>query len=151
MILQCPNHFKAGTIAYMRKSWIFVAAKISLQNPTVFRAIEHRAPRFELSHTRGRFLRVQLGHAPVVHVLTAAHRIGEMHLPVVAIVNIGQRRRDSAFRHHGVRFAEKAFANHADRNASRGSFDCRAQSSAAGANDQYVVLESFVSLAWPQC
>jgi hypothetical protein len=144
VVLERPNHLKAGTVAYMRESWIFVAAKVSLQNPTISGAIEHRAPRFELTHPRGRFLRVQLGHPPVVHVLATAHRIGKMHLPVVAIVNIGQRGCDAALGHHGVRFTEKTFANHANRNASRGRLDCRAQSSAAGTDNQYVVLESFV-------
>src|SRR5215467_9595027 len=144
VILQRPNHFQAGTIPYMGKSWILMAAKIPLENTTVPRAIEHCAPSLELTHTSRRFPRVQLGHAPVVHVLTAAHRIGEMHLPVVAIVNVGQCRCDASFRHHGVRFTEKTFANHADRNASRGSLDRRAQPSAAGTDDQYVVLESFV-------
>ena len=144
VVLQRPNHLKAGSVTYMRESWIFVAAKVSLQNPTIPGAIEHCAPRFELTHT-SRLLRVQLGHAPVVHVLATAHRIGEMHLPVVAIVNIGQCCCDAAFRHHRVRFTEKTFANHADRNASRGSFDRRTQSSATGTDDQYVVLKSFVS------
>src|SRR5437588_114436 len=128
----------------MRKPRILMATKIPLENATILRAIEHGAPCLELSDTRGRFLRMQLGHAPVVHVLTAAHRIGEMHLPVVAIVHIGQRRCDAAFRHDSVRLAQKTFANYADRNPGGGSLDRRTQSSAAGTDDQYVVLESFV-------
>src|SRR5450755_3461768 len=32
VILQCANHFQAGAIPDVRKSRIFVAAKISLQN-----------------------------------------------------------------------------------------------------------------------
>ena len=119
VVLQCSDHFESGSIAHVRKARIFVAAKVPLQNATILRAIEHRAPRLELTHTNWRFFRVQLGHPPIVHVLPAAHRIGEMHLPVVAIINIGQRCCDAAFRHHCVRFAKKTFANHADRNASR--------------------------------
>ena len=72
----------------------------------------------------------------LIDVLAAAHRIGEMHFPVVAIINIGQRRCDAAFRHHGVRFAEKTFANHPDGNACGRRFNGRAQSRAAGADDQ---------------
>ena len=87
---------------------------------------------------------MQLRHAPIVDVLPAAHRVGEMHFPIVAIVDIRQRGRDSAFGHDGVRFAEQTFANHPDRNAGRGRFDRRAQSGAAGTDDQNVVLESFV-------
>ena len=128
----------------MRQPRIFVAAEISLQNAAIFRAIENRAPRFELAHAIGRFLRVQLGHAPLIDILPAAHRIGEMHFPIVAFIDIGQRRCDSAFRHDRVRFAEKRFANQPDANARRRSFNRRAQSRAAGANDEDVVLESFV-------
>ena len=82
-----------------------MAAEVSLQNPAVFCSIENSAPRFKLAHAIGRFLRVQFGHAPLVHVLPAAHRIGKMHFPIVAFIDIGQRRRDSAFGHHRVRFA----------------------------------------------
>ena len=119
VILERPNHFQAGAIADMRESRIFVAAKISLQNPAILGAIEHCAPRFELAHAIRRFLRVQFRHPPVVHVLATAHGIGKMHLPVVAIVDIGQRGGDSALGHDGVRFAEQTFANHPDRNAGR--------------------------------
>ncbi len=117
VVLQCSDHFEAGTIAHVRKARIFVAAKVPLQNATILRAIEHCAPRLELTHASRRFLRVQLGHPPVVDVLPAAHRVSEMHFPVVAIINIGQRRRDPPFRHDGVRLAEKTLANHADGNA----------------------------------
>ena len=82
-----------------------MAAKVSLQNATIVRTIENGAPCFKLAHAIGRFLCMQLGHAPLVHVLPAAHRIGKMHFPIVAFIDIGQRRRDSAFGHHRVRFA----------------------------------------------
>ena len=113
VILQRSDHLQPGAIADVGEPRIFMTAKISLQNPAILRAIENRAPCFEFAHAIGRFLRVQLGHAPVVDVLAAAHGVGEMHFPIVAIIDIGQRRRDPAFRHHGVRFAEKRFANHA--------------------------------------
>ena len=105
VILQCPDHFQSGAIADVREPRIFVAAEIPLQNPAIVGAIEYRAPRFEFTHTIRRFFGMQLGHPPVVDVLAAAHRIGEMHLPVVTIIDIGQRRRDAAFGHHGVRLA----------------------------------------------
>jgi hypothetical protein len=82
-----------------------MSAEMSLQNFSVLCAIENSAPRFQLANAIGRFLRVQLGHAPLVYVLTAAHCISEMHLPIVAFIHIGQRRCDSAFGHYGVRFA----------------------------------------------
>ena len=113
VILQRANHFQAGAIADMRESRIFVAAEISLQNAPVLRAIEHRTPRFEFAHAIGRFLGVQFRHAPLIYVLTAAHRVGEMHLPIVAIINVGERGSDPPFGHDRVRFAEQTFANHA--------------------------------------
>ncbi len=65
VILQRADHFQTGAVAHMREPRIFVTAEISLQNATVFCAIKHRAPGFEFAHAIGRFLRVQLGHAPV--------------------------------------------------------------------------------------
>src|ERR1043166_5114821 len=135
VILQCADHFETGAIAYVCKARIFVAAEVSLQNATIFGAIEYCAPRLEFTHTCRRFLRVQLGHSPIVHVLPAAHRVGEMHLPVIAVINISQRGCNAAFRHHGVRLAKKTFADHAHRNARRRSFDRGTQSSAAGTDD----------------
>src|SRR5204863_8299956 len=96
VVLQSADHLEAGPIAHVRESRIFVAAEVPLQNATILRAIEHCTPGLELTHTSRRFLRVQLGHSPIVHVLPAAHRISEMHLPIVAIINIGQRRCDAA-------------------------------------------------------
>src|SRR4029077_4103875 len=80
MVLQCANHFQTRAIAHVRKSRIFVAAEMSLQNSAVFCAIKNGAPGFELAHSIGRFLRVQFSHAPLIDVLTAAHGIGEVHL-----------------------------------------------------------------------
>ena len=51
VILQCSDHFEAGTIAHMGKARIFVAAKVPLQNATILCPIEYGAPCFELSHT----------------------------------------------------------------------------------------------------
>ena len=144
VVLQGADHLQSGAIADVREARIFVTAKISLQNAAVFRAIEDRAPGLEFAHPSGRFLGVQLGHPPIVDVLPAAHRVGEMDLPVVAVVHVGERGGDPAFRHHGVRFAEQRFANHPDRHARRRRFDRRAQTGAARADDEDVVGESFV-------
>ena len=86
VILQGADHLQAGAIADMREPRIFVPAKISLQDAPVFCAIEHRAPGFQFPHAIGRFFRVQLGHPPIVDILAAAHRVGEMHFPIVTIV-----------------------------------------------------------------
>ena len=115
VVLQRPNHFQTGPIADVRQPRIFVTTEIALENPAVFRAIEDRAPRFQFADAIGRFLGVQLGHPPIVDVLAAAHRVGEMDLPAIAIVHVRERGRDPAFRHHRVRLAEQTFANHPDR------------------------------------
>ena len=107
VILQRADHFESRAIADVREPRILMAAEVALQNAAVIRPVEDGAPRFELAHAIGRFLCVQLSHPPIVDVLAAAHRIGEVHPPVVAIVDVRQRGRDSAFRHHGVRFAEE--------------------------------------------
>ena len=103
VVLQRANHFETSAVADVREPWIFVTAKIALKDAAIFRAIEHRAPGFEFAHASGRLLRMQLGHAPLVHVLTAAHGVGEMHFPIVAIIDIRERGRDPAFGHDGVR------------------------------------------------
>src|SRR5437667_12381658 len=122
VVLKCANHFPSGAIAAMGESRIFVPAKMSLQNPSIFRTIENGAPRFKLADAVRRFLRVQLSHAPLVHILTAAHGIGEVDLPIVALIDISERRRNSALSHHRVRLAQKRFANKPNANTSRRSF-----------------------------
>ena len=113
VILQGADHLEARAVAHVRQPRIAMAAEIALQNAAVLGAIEHRAPGFELAHARRRFLGVQLRHAPIVQILAAAHGVGEVDAPVVAIVDVAHRRRHAAFGHHGVRFAEQRFRNHA--------------------------------------
>ena len=110
VILERADHLEARAIADVREARIAMAAEVALQDAAVLRAIEHRAPGFELAHASGRFLRVQLGHAPVVQVLAAAHRVGEVHAPAVAVVDVGHRRGHAAFGHDGVRLAEQRLA-----------------------------------------
>jgi hypothetical protein len=89
VILQRSNHFQARAITDMCEPRIFVTAKIALENASIFRAIEDCAPSFELAHPVWRFLRVQLGHPPIIDVLAAAHGIGEMHFPTVTVIDVG--------------------------------------------------------------
>ena len=143
LVLQRANQLEAGAIPDVRQPRVAVAAEVALQDAAVLRAIEHRAPRLELADAIGRFLRVQFGHPPVVDVLAAAHGVGEVHPPAVAIVHVGQRRGDAAFRHDRVRLAEQRLADQADLHAGRRRFDRRAETGAAGANDEDVVFERF--------
>ena len=125
VILKSADHFETGAVAHVGQARIFVAAEIALQDAAVLGAIEDRAPGFQFAHAVRRFLGVQLGHARIVQILAAAHGVGEMDAPVVAIVDIAHGGRDAAFRHHGVGFAEQGFGDYADLDSGRGSFDRR--------------------------
>src|SRR5580658_10412884 len=87
---------------------------------------------------------MQLGHAWIVQILAAAHRIGEMNAPIVAIIHIAHGSRHAALGHHGVGLAEQRFRDYADLNASAGSFDGRPQSSAARADHQHIMFDRLV-------
>ena len=139
VILQRANQLEAGAIADVREPRIAVTAEVALVDAAVRRAIEDRAPALELAHAIGRFLRVQLRHAPVVDVLAAAHRVREVHLPAVAIVVVRHRRGHAALGHHGVRLAEERLADQSDGHAGVGGLNRRAKPGAAGADDQDVV------------
>ena len=108
VILQSADHFQAGAIADVREARIFVAAEISLQNSTILGPVENRPPGLQLAHPRGCFTSMQLRHPPIIDVLPAAHGVGEMDLPIIAIVHVGERGRDPALGHHGVGFAKQA-------------------------------------------
>src|SRR5437667_12437528 len=110
VVLKCANHFQSGAIADMGESRIFVPAKMSLQNPSIFSTIENGAPRFKLADAVRRFLPVQLSHAPMVHILTAPHDIGGADLPLVALIDIGERPRDSGLNHTRRLLAQKTLA-----------------------------------------
>ncbi len=67
-----------------------------------------------------------------------------MDFPIVSVVYVGQRCGDAAFGHHRMRLAEQRFADQADLDPSSRSFDGRAQPGTARADDEHVVIESFV-------
>ncbi len=104
-ILQRPDHFQPGAVADVRQSFPRVAAERALQNPSVGCAIENGAPPLQLANAVGRFLRVELRHAPVIEELAAFHGVAEMRLPVVLRIDMRQRRRNPSLGHHRVRFA----------------------------------------------
>ncbi len=83
---------------------------------------------------------MELGHAGMIQILAAAHGVGEMDAPVVALIDIAHRGRDAAFGHHGVGFAQERFAHDSNFYARGRSFHCRAQSGATRTDDQHVVF-----------
>jgi hypothetical protein len=140
VILQRADHLQPGPVADVGEPRILVAAEVALQDPAVVGAVHHRAPRLQLAHAVRRLLRVQLGHPPVVEVLPAPHRVGEVHLPVVAGVDVGERRGDPALGHDGVGLAEQRLADQADRDAGGRGLDRGSQPGAARTDHQHVVL-----------
>jgi hypothetical protein len=144
VVLQRANHLQSRPVANVGKARVFVSAEISLEDASIGRAVEDSAPRFQFAHAIGRLLRMQLGHAPVVDILAAAHGVGEMHLPTVPLINMGQGGRDAALRHDRMRLSQQTFANHPHGDIRRRSFNGRAQTRAAGTDDQYVVVEGLV-------
>ena len=107
MVLQRANHLQTGAVAHMRETRILMTAEIALKNAAIFGAVKDRAPGFQFADASGRFFGVEFGHPPVIDVLPAAHGIGEVNLPVVAVVNVRQRRGNASFGHNGVRFAKE--------------------------------------------
>src|SRR5438093_12449290 len=67
-----------------------------------------------------------------------------MHFPIIALIDVGQRRRNSALGHYRMRFAKKRFANESNTSTGGRSFNRGAQPRAASANHQHIVLESFL-------
>jgi hypothetical protein len=135
VVLQSADHLETGAVAYMRQPRIAMPAEIPLQNPAVAGAIEKSAPRFQFVDARRSFLGVQFRHAPIIQILAAAHRVGEVNSPAVSVVNISHRRRYAAFRHYGVRFAQQGFRNHRNLYARGRSLDGGAQASASRPNN----------------
>ena len=123
VVLERANHFQACAIADVGESRIAVAAEIALKNFSVGRAVEYRAPGFEFTDAVGGFLCMQFGHAPVVDVLAAAHRVSEVHFPVVAVIHVCQGRGHAAFGHYRMRLAQERFANQANPEASDRGFN----------------------------
>jgi hypothetical protein len=117
VVLQRANHLETRAIANVREPGILVPAEIPLKNAAVTRAVEHCTPRFELTHTIRSFLRVTLGHSPVVHVLATSHCVREVDFPVVTIVDVRERCSNATLCHHRVSFAEERFTDEPDASA----------------------------------
>src|SRR3954469_11063535 len=68
VVLERADHLETRAITDVREPRVFMSAEISLQNASVRCAVEHGPPSLELSNAVRRFLRVQLGHPPVVEI-----------------------------------------------------------------------------------
>jgi hypothetical protein len=140
VVLEGADHFQAGAVADVSEARVLVSAEVALEDAAVAGAVEDGSPGFQFADAGRRLLGMQLGHAPVVDVLPAAHGVGEVDLPVVAVVHVGQRRRDAPLGHHRVRLAQERLADQSYRSAPRRGLDGRPEPRPARADDQHVVL-----------
>ena len=131
-------------VADVCETRIAVAAEISLVDAAIRRSVEYCAPALEFADAVRSLFGMDLSHSPVVNILTAPHCVGEMYLPVVAIVIVAHRRRHAALGHNGVSFAEQRFTNQADGDARTGRFDCGSKTGTAGTDDDNVVFKYWV-------
>src|SRR5207249_11782332 len=72
VLLERAYHLQARAVADMGKPSVAMAAEVTLQDATVLRAVEERAPTLQFVNPVRRLLRVQLRHTPVVQHLAAA-------------------------------------------------------------------------------
>src|SRR5947199_148654 len=140
LVLEDADHLQAGAVADVREAAVGVPAEWTLIDAPVRRSVEQRAPRLELANPVGRFLRMDLGHPPVVVHLAAAHRVAEMHAPVVFLHHVAERCRRAPLGHHGVGLAEQRFADQGDSGLLCAGFDGSTQPGAARADHEDVVV-----------
>ena len=145
VVLKRADQFETGAVADVSETWITMAAEISLEYLAVFCPVENGSPGLEFANAVRGLFGVELGHSPVVDVLAAAHRVGKMDLPIVAVIDICHRRRHPALGHDGVSLAKQRLADQPDRNARRGCLDSGPRSGAAGTDDEHVVFKCWIS------
>src|SRR6185312_4563464 len=88
VLLERADHLEAGAIADVREPRILVTAEVALEDASVLRPIEERAPRLELVDAIGRLHRVELRHPPLAQIAPALHRVPEVDLPVVVRLDV---------------------------------------------------------------
>ena len=115
VILERTNHFEASAVPNVCQAGVAMTAEVSLKNPAILRTVKKCAPCLQFAHTIRRLPGMQFGHTEIVEVLAATHCVGEMNLPVVTVIDVGESRGDSAFSHHRVGFAEQRLADETHR------------------------------------
>src|ERR1043166_4323009 len=114
VVLERAYQFKACAVTDVRKTRISMASEISLVDASVFCAVKDRSPALEFTDAIGSLFRVDLRHPPVIDILAAPHGIGEVDLPVIAIVVVTHRRRHAALGHNRMSLAKQRFADQPD-------------------------------------
>jgi len=144
LVLQRADHLQAGAIAHVRQPRICVAAEIPLQNAAVARAIEDRAPFLQLANAGRRLLGMNLRHPPLIEELAAAHRVAEMHFPVVPRIDVGERGRNSPFGHYRMSLSQQRLAHERGPRPERRRLNRRPQPGPARADDHHVVFKGLI-------
>jgi hypothetical protein len=114
--------------------------EITLQDPPIACAIEKGTPGFQFADARWSFLRMEFCHSPVTQILAAAHRVGKVNAPVIAVIGVRERGGDASFSHNRVRLAQKRFRDHRYLHTRRRGFDGGAQTGASCANHEHIVF-----------
>ena len=140
-VLQGADQLQARPVADVAEPPPGVRPERALHDLPFRRAVEQRAPALQLVDPVGRLLGEHLGHAPVVDQLAAAHRVAEVHLPVVGGIDVAERGGDAALGHHGVRLAQERLGDQRHAGARGRRRDRRPQAGPARADDQHVVVE----------
>ena len=138
--LQRTDDLEPGCIADVGESREGVAAKVSLVDEVLWRAVKHGAPLFELPNTVGGFLGVEFGHAPVRKPLAALHRVVEVNLPPVSGVGVLEGCCATTFGHDRVGFAQQRFGDDGGLGAAAGCFDSSTESGTASSDDDDIVF-----------
>ena len=144
LLLERADHFEPGPVADVGQPGEPVAAEIALEDQPVLGAIEQGPPLLELAHPVGGLLGMELGHAPVIEHLAAAHGVAEMDLPAVVGVHVAQCRGHTALGHHGVGLAQQGLAHQCRPQSPCPRLDRRPQPGAAGPDDDDVEVVGLV-------
>ena len=144
VILERADQLQAGPVADVGEPGVGVAAEGTLVDQPFVVAVEDSAPALQLEHAFGRFLGVDLGHAPVVEQLAALHGVREVRLPAVRAGDVAERRRHPAFGHHRVGLAQEGLTDHQHVEPGLGGGDRAPHASPAGADHQDVGVDLFV-------
>jgi hypothetical protein len=121
-----------------------VAPEVALEDQPVLGPIEQGSPVLELADPVGGLLGMELGHAPVVEHLAAAHGVPEVDLPAVIGVHVAQCRGHASLGHHCVGLAQQGLAHQCRPQSPCLGLDRRPQAGAAGPDDDDVEVVGLV-------
>ena len=144
LLLEGADHLEAGAVTDVGQAGEPVTSEVTLEDQAVLGPVEQGTPVLELAHPVGRLLGVELGHAPVVEHLAAAHGVTEVDLPAVLGVDVPEGGGHTALGHDRVGLAQQRFAHQRGAQSPGPRFDGRPQTGAAGADDDDVEFVGLV-------